>query len=50
PPTLPTREGFGTRLLNKILTAQVAAEVEIDFDDDGLRIDVRLPLGLRQAR
>lgn len=49
PPTLPTREGFGTRLLNKILTAQVSAEVDIAFDDDGLRIRVRLPLGQRQA-
>ncbi|WP_267358780.1 MULTISPECIES: HWE histidine kinase domain-containing protein [unclassified Methylobacterium] len=47
PPTLPTREGFGTRLLNKILTAQVAAEVDVAFDDDGLRIHVRLPLGRR---
>ncbi|MCJ2086707.1 PAS domain-containing protein [Methylobacterium sp. E-005] len=47
PPTLPTREGFGTRLLNKILTAQVSAEVDIDFDADGLRIHVRLPLGRR---
>ncbi|WP_267425210.1 HWE histidine kinase domain-containing protein [Methylobacterium sp. GC_Met_2] len=47
PPTLPTREGFGTRLLNKILTAQVAAEVDIAYDADGLRIAVRLPLGRR---
>jgi PAS domain S-box-containing protein len=47
PPALPTREGFGTRLLNKILAAQVAAEVEIDRDADGLRIHVRLPLGRR---
>jgi two-component sensor histidine kinase len=46
-PTLPTREGFGTRLLKKILTAQVAAEVDITFDVDGLRIQVRLPLGRR---
>jgi len=44
PPTLPTREGFGTRLLNKILTAQVAAEVDIAFEGDGLRIGVRIPL------
>jgi len=49
PPALPTREGFGTRLLNKILTAQVAAEVDIEFDADGLRIHVRLPLGRHQA-
>ncbi|WCS23769.1 PAS domain-containing protein [Methylobacterium sp. NMS14P] len=44
PPTLPTREGFGTRLLNKILTAQTAAEVDVAFDADGLRISVRIPL------
>ncbi|MCJ2124919.1 HWE histidine kinase domain-containing protein [Methylobacterium sp. J-077] len=47
PPTLPTREGFGTRLLNKILVAQTRAEVEIEFDVDGLRVNVRLPLGTR---
>ncbi|GJD66320.1 HWE histidine kinase domain-containing protein [Methylobacterium frigidaeris] len=47
PPTLPTREGFGTRLLNKILTAQVAAEVDVGFESDGLRVHVRLPLERR---
>ncbi|SFV06964.1 PAS domain S-box-containing protein [Methylobacterium sp. 174MFSha1.1] len=47
PPTLPTREGFGTRLLNKILTAQVAAEVDVAFERDGLRVRVRLPLERR---
>ncbi len=47
PPTLPTREGFGTRLLNKILTAQVAAEVDVAFESDGLRVHVRLPLERR---
>jgi PAS domain S-box-containing protein len=47
PPELPTREGFGTRLLNKILTAQIAAEVDIAFDADGLRVNVRVPLGRR---
>lgn len=44
PPTLPTREGFGTRLLNKILTAQVAAKVDITGKVDGLCINVRVPL------
>lgn len=44
PPSLPTREGFGTRLLNKILTAQVAAKVDIVGNADGLRVDVRVPL------
>ncbi|APX84452.1 histidine kinase [Methylorubrum extorquens] len=47
PPELPTREGFGTRLLNKILTAQIAADVDIAFDADGLRVNVRIPLGRR---
>jgi PAS domain S-box-containing protein len=44
PPSLPTREGFGMRLLNKILTAQTAAEVGVASDADGLRISVRIPL------
>jgi two-component sensor histidine kinase len=44
PPSLPTREGFGTRLLNRILTAQTAAEVNVAFDADGLRVHVRVPL------
>lgn len=44
PPALPTREGFGSRLLNKILTAQTAAQVDVAFDADGLRISVRMPL------
>ncbi|SDM55707.1 PAS domain S-box-containing protein [Methylobacterium phyllostachyos] len=44
PPALPTREGFGSRLLNKILTAQTAAEVNFAHDTDGLRIGVRVPL------
>ncbi len=47
PPTLPTREGFGTRLLNKILTAQIDAEVDIKFDADGLRVTVQVPLERR---
>lgn len=44
PPALPTREGFGTRLLNKILTAQTGAQVQFAFDADGLRVHVRVPL------
>lgn len=44
PPALPTREGFGSRLLNKILTVQTSAEVDVAFDADGLRICVRMPL------
>lgn len=45
PPTAhPTREGFGHRLLNKVLATQTGAEVEVDFAPDGLRVSIRMPL------
>ena len=37
---LPTREGFGSRLLKRVLTVQTGADVKIDFDPDGLRVTV----------
>jgi two-component sensor histidine kinase len=37
PVTLPTREGFGTQLLNRLLNAQTGAEVQIIYEPDGLR-------------
>jgi PAS domain S-box-containing protein len=40
----PTREGFGHRLLNKVLATQTGAEVTVDFASDGLRVSVRMPL------
>ncbi|HEV2541988.1 MAG TPA: HWE histidine kinase domain-containing protein [Methylobacterium sp.] len=40
----PTREGFGHRLLNKVLATQTGAEVAVDFAPDGLRVSVRMPL------
>lgn len=44
PPALPTREGFGTRLINRVLTAQTGAEVDVASEADGLRISIRVPL------
>lgn len=44
PVALPTREGFGSQLLNRVLTAQVGAKVDIAFDPDGLRVHVGIPL------
>jgi two-component sensor histidine kinase len=44
PVRLPTREGFGTRLLERVLTRQIAAEVRIDYDPDGLRVSGSVPL------
>ena len=47
PPPLPTREGFGMRLINRILAAQTGAKVDIASDADGLRISIDVPLPQR---
>ena len=44
PAAHPTRQGFGHRLLNKVLATQTGAEVDVDFAPDGLRVSVRMPL------
>jgi PAS domain S-box-containing protein len=44
PVALPTRDGFGSRVLNRVLTAQIGAEVDIAYDPDGLRVTVDVPL------
>ncbi|WHQ72621.1 PAS domain S-box protein [Methylorubrum extorquens] len=44
PVALPTREGFGSQLLNRVLTSQIQAEVSIAYDPDGLRVQVAVPL------
>ena len=45
PVALPTKDGFGWRVLNRVLTAQVDAQVDIGYAPDGLRVTVDLPLG-----
>ena len=37
---LPTRQGFGSRLLHRVLTTQLNAKVEMDFDPEGLRVAI----------
>lgn len=44
PVSHPTRQGFGHRLLNKVRSAQAGAEVDVDFERDGIRVSVRMPL------
>ena len=44
PVELRTREGFGSRLLNRVLTVQTGADVKIAYDPDGLRVTVAVPL------
>ena len=45
----PTREGFGSRLLSKVLAPQTGAEVDVDFASDGLRVSIRMPLPVPPA-
>ncbi|WP_262299955.1 PAS domain-containing protein [Microvirga sesbaniae] len=40
----PTRQGFGTRLLQRVLAAQLQAEVSMEFLEEGLRFSMRMPI------
>jgi PAS domain S-box-containing protein len=40
----PTRQGFGSRLLQRVLTTQLQADVHMDFDADGVRFAMTMPL------
>jgi two-component system CheB/CheR fusion protein len=42
--TPPSRQGFGSRLLRRVLGAQLQADVEIDYDPAGLRFRMEAPL------
>ncbi|MGH1575340.1 hypothetical protein ACRAWG_37745 [Methylobacterium sp. P31] len=44
PVALPTREGFGSQLLSRVLTLQIGAKVDLAFEPDGLRVSVAVPL------
>lgn len=44
----PTRQGFGSRLLHRVLATQLNAKVETDFEPAGLR--VAIDAVLKQAR
>ncbi|KMO44112.1 histidine kinase [Methylobacterium tarhaniae] len=45
----PTRQGFGSRLLQRVLTAQVQAEVATDYAPGGLTLTMLAPLPARNA-
>ena len=40
----PKRRGFGTTLLEKVVTVQCNAEIELEFHPDGLHFTMALPL------
>lgn len=45
PPTeAPTRKGFGSTLLQRVLTVQCQAKIEFDFQTAGLHFTMRAPL------
>lgn len=41
----PTRQGFGSRVLERVLGAHAGVEVATSYDAGGLRVLVKLPLG-----
>ncbi len=44
PVTAPTRKGFGSRLLERVLTTQIKADVTTDYRPDGLHARILIPL------
>ncbi|WP_375410525.1 HWE histidine kinase domain-containing protein [uncultured Methylobacterium sp.] len=43
----PTRQGFGSRLLQRVLTSQVRAAVTTQYAPEGFRLSMRAPLPAR---
>lgn len=42
--TSPARQGFGSRLLQRVLTTQLQAQVTMDFQEDGLNFTMVMPI------
>ncbi|SCX97969.1 PAS domain-containing protein [Microvirga guangxiensis] len=42
--TAPARQGFGSRLLQRVLTTQLQAEVKMDFQEHGLHFTMTMPI------
>ena len=40
----PTRKGFGSTMLQRVLPAQSQAEVQMEFRSEGLRFEMEAPL------
>jgi len=41
----PEREGFGTRMIRRVLASELGGEVQLDFNADGLDCAIDAPLG-----
>lgn len=46
PVSPPSRRGFGSQLLQRVLGTQVNGSVNIEYAPGGLRVDIELPLRL----
>jgi PAS domain S-box-containing protein len=44
PVRAPTSQGFGSRLLRRVLTAQLEAKVDIAYEEAGLRCTIAVPI------
>jgi PAS domain S-box-containing protein len=44
PVAAPVKEGFGTRMLKRILASELSGSVQLDFDPEGLRCRIEAPL------
>ncbi|HYC73859.1 PAS domain S-box protein [Brevundimonas sp.] len=44
--SLPTRQGFGTRLIRRCIERDLDGEINLHFDPAGFRADIRIPLGV----
>lgn len=44
PVSAPIRQGFGSRLLQRVLSAQLQAEVRMDFKEHGLHFTMEMPI------
>ncbi|WP_052954712.1 PAS domain-containing protein [Microvirga vignae] len=42
--TSPARQGFGSRLLQRVLSAQLQAQVNMDFREEGLHFTMSMPI------
>jgi PAS domain S-box-containing protein len=45
----PTKQGFGSRLLRRVLTTQLGANIKIAFEPEGLRLRIVAPLPNRPS-
>ena len=49
PVAQPTRQGFGSRLLDFVLPGQIQAKTEIDYRPGGVRVHCAVPLPAESA-